>query len=143
MYDGTRTISPFSDERIVPLLLDVTNTAQIRDAVAQVQSLDLLINNAGIALYDDLSDPASLEKHLAVNLFGTYTVTRAFLPTLIRSRGAVINNLSVNALAPLPLIPAYSVSTAAALNHTQSLEPCWHRKGYAFTRFSPARWTRT
>ncbi|WP_242660914.1 SDR family NAD(P)-dependent oxidoreductase [Mycobacterium alsense] len=121
VYAGTRAACTPSDERVVPVQLDVTSAAQIRDAAAQVESLDLLINNAGIALYDDLSDPALLERHLAVNLFGTYAVTRAFLPALIRSRGAVINNLSVNALAPLPLIPAYSVSKAAAFNLTQSL----------------------
>jgi NAD(P)-dependent dehydrogenase (short-subunit alcohol dehydrogenase family) len=121
VYAGTRDVFSPSDERIVPVVLDVTNAAQIREAVAKVESLHLLINNAGIALYDDLSDPAVLERHLAVNLFGTYAVTQAFLPALIRSRGAVINNLSVNALAPLPLIPAYSVSKAAAFNLTQSL----------------------
>jgi NAD(P)-dependent dehydrogenase (short-subunit alcohol dehydrogenase family) len=48
-------------------------------------------------------------------------VTQAFLPALTRSRGAVVNNLSVNAFAPLPLVPAYSVSKAAAFNLTQSL----------------------
>ncbi|MGB9303340.1 MAG: SDR family NAD(P)-dependent oxidoreductase, partial [Mycobacterium sp.] len=39
----------------------------------------------------------------------------------IGSRGAIVNNLSANALAPLPLIPAYSISKAAAFNMTQSL----------------------
>ncbi|OBA77102.1 short-chain dehydrogenase [Mycobacterium sp. 1554424.7] len=121
VYAGTRDASAFPDERVVPLALDVTDGAQIRAAAATAEWLDVLINNAGIALYDDLTDPAMLERHLAVNLFGTHAVTRAFLPALIRSGGAVINNLSVNALAPLPLIPAYSVSKAAALNLTQSL----------------------
>ena len=51
-----------------------------------------------------------LERHLAVNLFGAYGVTQAFLPTLTRSRGAIVNVLSVAALAPLPIIPAYSIS---------------------------------
>lgn len=62
-----------------------------------------------------------LEQHLAVNFFGTYAVTQAFLPMLTRSGGAIVNNLSVNALAPLPLIPSYSISKAAAFNFTQSL----------------------
>jgi NAD(P)-dependent dehydrogenase (short-subunit alcohol dehydrogenase family) len=48
-------------------------------------------------------------------------VIQAFLPLLIRSEGAIVNNLSANALAPLPLIPAYSISKAAAFNMTQSL----------------------
>jgi short-subunit dehydrogenase len=99
----------------------VTCPAQIEDAAKAVGSLDILINNAGIALYDDLSDRAILERHLAVNFFGTYGMTRAFLPHLTRSRGAIVNILSTNALAPLPLIPAYSISKAAAFNLTQSL----------------------
>jgi NAD(P)-dependent dehydrogenase (short-subunit alcohol dehydrogenase family) len=75
----------------------------------------------GIAIYDDLGDPDVIEQHLAVNLFGALRVTRAFLPLLKRSKGALVNNLSLAALAPLPIIPAYSISKAAALSMTQSL----------------------
>src|SRR6516165_11395980 len=84
VYAGTRDPLWRSDERVVPVVLDVTNAAQTQEAVVKAQSLDVLINNAGIALYDDLSDRAMLERHLAVNLFGTYAVTQAFLPKLIR-----------------------------------------------------------
>ena len=62
-----------------------------------------------------------LEQHLAVNLFGAYRMIQAFLPSLTHSGGAIVNSLSVNALAPLPVIPAYSVSKAAAFSLTQSL----------------------
>jgi NAD(P)-dependent dehydrogenase (short-subunit alcohol dehydrogenase family) len=88
-----------------------------------------LINNAGLALYDDLSDPATLHRHLAVNLLGTYHVIQAFLPLLAQSGGSIVNNLSVNALAPLPLIPAYSISKAAAFSLTQSLRVILARQG--------------
>jgi NAD(P)-dependent dehydrogenase (short-subunit alcohol dehydrogenase family) len=121
VHVGTRAPFSHKDDRVTPLTLDVTNAAQIQRAVGEVEALDVLINNAGLALYDDLSDRSTLERHLAVNLFGTYGVTEAFLPLLIRSGGVVVNNLSVNALAPLPLIPAYSISKAAAFNLTQSL----------------------
>jgi NAD(P)-dependent dehydrogenase (short-subunit alcohol dehydrogenase family) len=121
VYAGTR--HPFShvDGRVTPLTLDVTSAEQIQAAVERVESLDILINNAGLALFDDLSDRAALERHLAVNLFGTYGVTQAFLPLLTRSRGAIVNVLSVAAWAALPIVPAYSISKAAAFSLSQSL----------------------
>jgi len=121
VYATTRQPLAHADGRVTPLTLDVTNPAQIQAAVESVESLDILINNAGIALFDDLSDRAVLEQHLAVNLFGTYGVTQAFLPLLTRSRGAIVNNVSMMAFAPLPLTPAYAISKAAAFNLTQSL----------------------
>src|SRR5258707_3007659 len=121
VYAATRKPLVHSDGRVTPLTLDVTNATQTEGAVESVSSLDILINNAGLALYDDLSDRAALERHLAVNLFGTYGVTQAFLPLLISSRGAIVNVLSVTAFAALPLIPAYSISKAAAFSLSQSL----------------------
>ena len=129
VYVGTRASFSHPDDRVIPITLDVTNAAQIQAAAEQVEVLDVLINNAGLAVYDDLSDRSALERHLNVNLFGTYGVTEAFLPVLIRCGGAVVNNLSVNALAPLPVIPAYSVSKAAAFNLTQSLRALLAARG--------------
>src|SRR5499427_6223303 len=100
VYAGTRQPLAHFAERVTPLILDVTNAAQIQGAVETVESLDILINNAGVALYDDLSDRAALERSLAVNLYGTYGVTQAFLPLLTRSKGAIVNVLSVTAFAP-------------------------------------------
>ena len=77
VYAGTRRPLTHPDDRVTPLSLDVTSPAQIQAAATQVESLDMLINNAGIARPDDLTDPAALERHLAVNLFGTGAV-RAF-----------------------------------------------------------------
>ena len=121
VYAGTRQPLAHPDGRVTPLTLDVTSAAQIQAAASAVGSLDVLINNAGVALYDDLSDRAALDQQLAVNLFGTYGVTQAFLPMLTASGGAIVNNLSLNAFTPMPIIPAYSVSKAAAFNLTQSL----------------------
>jgi NAD(P)-dependent dehydrogenase (short-subunit alcohol dehydrogenase family) len=121
VYAGTRTQLQHADPRVTPLTLDVTNASQIQQAAEEVETLDVLINNAGVAIYDDLSDPDVVEKHFAVNLFGMLKVTRAFLPLLRRSNGAIVNNLSMVALAPLPVVAAYSISKAAALSMTQSL----------------------
>src|ERR1700738_3780037 len=70
VYAGTRQPLAHLDGRVTPLNLDVTNAAQTQAAVESVASLDILINNAGLALYDDLSDRAALEQHLDVTLFG-------------------------------------------------------------------------
>ena len=121
VYAGTRQAMAHPDPRVTPLNLDVTDAEQIQAAVESVESLDILINNAGIALYDDLSERAALEQSLAVNLFGTWGVTQAFLPLLTGSRGALVNNVSTMAVAPFPLTPAYAISKAAAFNLTQSL----------------------
>ena len=129
VYAGTRQPLAHPDGRVTPLILDVTNAAQILQAVENVESLDVLVNNAGLALYDDLSDRAALEQSLAVNLFGTYGVTQAFLPLLTRSGGAIVNNVSLMAIAPLPITPAYAISKAAAFNLTQSLRALLSGRG--------------
>jgi NAD(P)-dependent dehydrogenase (short-subunit alcohol dehydrogenase family) len=121
VYAGTRQPLDFSDERVTPLTIDVTNPAQIHAAVENVDSLDILINNAGLAILDDLTDPAIIDQHLKVNLYGPMSVTRAFLPLLARSRGAVVNVLSVVSFAAAPVIAGYSISKAAAFSMTQSL----------------------
>src|SRR5260370_42492781 len=48
-------------------------------------------------------------------------MTQAFLPLLTRSRGAIVNVLSLAALAALPIVPPYSIAKAAAFSMTQSL----------------------
>ncbi|MFI0454482.1 SDR family NAD(P)-dependent oxidoreductase [Actinomadura sp. 6N118] len=120
VYAGTRGSFTHPDKRVTPLLLDITDEAQTQQAAQAVPALDILINNAGVALPDDLTDPAVLERHLTVNLFGYHRVTQAFLPLLTRSRGAIVNNLSTASLVPLTVVPAYSVSKAAAFSLTQS-----------------------
>ncbi|MGA9857689.1 MAG: SDR family NAD(P)-dependent oxidoreductase [Solirubrobacteraceae bacterium] len=121
VYAGSRQPLAHQDPRVTSVTLDVTNQGQIEAAVEAVDSLDLLINNAGVALYDDLTDRGAVEQSLAVNLFGPWAVTQAFLPLLTSSRGAIVNNTSLMALAPMPLTPAYAISKAAAFNMTQSL----------------------
>src|SRR6202162_342332 len=121
VYAGARNAIRHPDKRVTPVTLDVTSASHIQRAATEIDTLDILINNAGVAIYDDLSNFEVIEQHLAVNFFGPLNVTRAFLPLLTRSKGAIVNNLSLAALAALPIIPAYSISKAAAFNMTQSL----------------------
>jgi NAD(P)-dependent dehydrogenase (short-subunit alcohol dehydrogenase family) len=120
VYAGTRQPLHHPDPRVMEVVLDITDREQVAAAARQIEALDLLINNAGIALYDDLGDPATLQQQLAVNLFGTHQVTQAFLPQLIAAKGALVNNTSLMALAPFPVTPGYAISKAALFNMTQS-----------------------
>jgi len=121
VYAGTRSALHHPDKRVTSLTLDVTSTSQIQQAANEIDTLDVLINNAGVAIYDDLSNLDVIQTHLDVNFLGLLKVTQAFLPLLKRSKGAILNNLSLAGLAALPVIPSYSISKAAAFSMTQSL----------------------
>lgn len=130
VYAGTRNGElEHTDERVVALKLDLTNLSQIQQAASEVDTLDVLINNAGIALFEDLSSADVIEQHLDVNFLGMFRMVSAFLPLLKHSHGAIVNNLSLAALAPIPILPAYSVSKAAAFNMTQSLRMLLGKQG--------------
>ena len=137
VYAASRRPMVVPDQRVTPLILDVTDPAQIEDAVDGVESLDILINNAGVSVPDDLSDRSAFEHHLAVNLYGTLDVTRAFLPSLTRSRGAVVNVVSLGAVAAVPVLPAYSVSKAASLSLTQSMRALLAGRGVSVYAVMP------
>ncbi|GAA1983932.1 SDR family NAD(P)-dependent oxidoreductase [Catenulispora subtropica] len=120
VYAAARRPLAHSDERVTPILLDVTDEAQVEAAAKTVEDLDVLINNAGVSTPEEIGDRASLDRHLAVNLYGPWALTRAFRPHVTRAHGTVVNVLSLAAIASLPMAPAYSMSKAAALSLTQA-----------------------
>ena len=128
VFAGTRSTLPNTDPRVTALTLDVTNASQIQKAVDEVADLDVLINNAGIGVFEDLTDLGAIQKQLDVNLLGPLKVTKAFLPRLIRSKGAIVNILSITSIAPMPVLPGYSISKAGALSLTQSLRALLKRQ---------------
>lgn len=137
VYAATRQSMAHPDRRVTSLTMDVTNVAQIREAVEKIDALDILINNAGVSPFDDLSDRRVLEQQLAVNLFGSYDVTQALLPLLARSRGAIVNILSLASIAAVPFSPAYSISKAASFSLSQSLRTLLAGRGVSVHRVLP------
>ena len=120
VHAAMRDPRPHPDPRVRVVRLDLRDRDQVRDLPTGVERLDLLVNNAGIMVADDLDDPEVLERHLAVNLFGPLAVTAALLPRLEASGGSLVNVLSLASLSAVPTIPAYSISKAAALALTQA-----------------------
>jgi len=114
---------------IEALTLDVTDPASIARAAERVRTgypeLNVLVNNAGIMLRENLLDPASLpvaEDHVEVNLLGTIRMAYAFLPLLMgRPDAAVLNVTSALAFVPLPITPTYNATKAALHSFSESL----------------------
>jgi len=129
VYAGMRNPINHPDSRVVTLELDVTDPTQIAAAAGSIDVLDVLINNAGLGTYEGLADRTTLENHLAVNLYGPYDLTQAVLPLLTASRGDVVNILSLAGLASLPVMPAYSISKAAAVSLTQAQRALFAMQG--------------
>jgi uncharacterized oxidoreductase len=114
---------------IEAVLLDVADPdsiARTRETVAaRYPNLNVLINNAGIMLRENLLDPADLPvayDHVVVNLLGTIRMTYAFLPLLIGKADSVIVNVtSAMAFVPFPATPTYSATKAALHSFSESL----------------------
>lgn len=110
-------------DRLTPVQLDITRSEDIAGLTEQIGALDLLINNAGVLASGSLleADRADIEQDMRTNFFGPLAVTRALLPVLKESGGAVVNMLTLVALGSMPGIGGYSASKAAAFSMTQAL----------------------
>lgn len=118
--------------QVTPVLLDVTNAAQIAAAQEQVtdlvgaQGLVGLVNNAGIAVGGPLEflPLAELQRQMAVNVYGALAVTQAFLPLLRRATGRIVNMSSISGVAASPFLGPYAASKYAleALSDALRLE---------------------
>lgn len=111
------------------VVLDVDDPDSIRDAIADVvrrhPDLNVVINNAGIMLPEDLTDPRDLdvaERTVTTNLLGPIRVLAQVVPLLTTQASATIINVSSGlAFVPLPMTPTYSATKAAIHSYTQSL----------------------
>src|SRR5579862_197345 len=108
--------------------LDVTNPESIAAAVAQVEKLDLLVNNAGIGHVGsiEMTEPEDFDRLINVNVRAVYLVTRAFLPLLLSSDdelhvGAIVNIGSVAGQIGIKQRFAYCTTKGAVLAMTRQL----------------------
>ncbi len=114
--DGEDLASAAPQGRITPVLLDVTDAAQLAalDGVLG-ERLDAVINNAGIGVSSPLEGVRldELRRQFEVNVVGPVAVTQAVLPRLRASRGRVIFISSVSGRVSSPLMGPYSASKYA------------------------------
>ncbi|WP_079509119.1 3-ketoacyl-ACP reductase [Mesobacillus jeotgali] len=107
---------------------DIADRESVEHAVEHIKeelgTIDILINNAGIAKFGGFLDldPQEWEQIIQVNLMGTYYVTRAVLPGMIeRQTGDIINIASTAGQKGAPVTSAYSASKFGVLGLTESL----------------------
>src|SRR3954447_8108183 len=115
-----RTIDA-ADPRVVPLELDVTDSASVARAAELAPDVSVLINNAGIARGESVLNPdtATLRLELETNLFGPLALVSAFADRLAERSGAVVNVASV--VSWIGLGGSYGVSKAALWSATDSM----------------------
>ena len=117
-----RTVAARNTRRIVPVHLDVTSAAHVARVAGQADDVNILFNNAGVLNFGSVLDapPTSFNQNFDVNFYGVLHMTRAFAPTLTTHHGAVVNILTLVALASMPGLGVYNASKAAAWSLTQS-----------------------
>lgn len=125
VYAATRGAPIAGTDRIAPLTLDVTDPAAVARAAEIAADVDLLVNNAGVAVGGGPLGAPTLDgarREMETNYFGVLAMSRAFAPALARRPGSAIVNLaSILSHAPLPQVGTYAASKAAVLSLTQAL----------------------
>ncbi|RCW41500.1 3-ketoacyl-ACP reductase [Paenibacillus prosopidis] len=124
---------------------DISVKAEVDRAVASLKeslgSIDILINNAGIASFGTLLDmePEQWERIIQTNLMGTYYVTRAALPTMVeQSSGSIINIASTAGERGFATGSAYCASKFAVLGLTEALMQEVRKSNIRVTALTPS-----
>lgn len=115
-------------------------TALIGRAIERFGRLDVLVNNAGIAMWsrlDALEDPEVLERLMRVNYLGSAWTTLAALPHLRRDRGLIVAVASVAGFTGLPERTGYAASKHAMMGFFESLRIELYGSGVDVTIVAP------
>lgn len=121
---------------------DVANTASVREALAGIAELDVIVNNAGIAHVGNVlgTTPEDLDRLYSVNVKGVYHILHFGLPKLLaRGGGAVLNLASIASKVGLQDRFAYGMTKGAVLTMTLSVARDFVDKNIRCNCVCPAR----
>ena len=132
-------------EKLLPLTLDVTDTAAIAKVLAELpenwRTIDVLVNNAGLALGTEAAQQARLddwETMIATNVKGLVAMTHALLPAMVaRGSGTIINIGSLAGTTPYPGANVYGASKAFVAQFTKNLRADLVGTGVRSTNLAP------
>lgn len=132
VYAGARDPATVvsADPRVRPVRLDVTDPEQVAAAASELDDVQLVVNNAGVAhpATPTTASPEGARAELDVNYFGLIAMTQAFAPALAAG-GAFVNVLSVASWAGSPLLSTYAASKAAAWSFSNAARVELKRQG--------------
>ena len=121
--------------RVRTIKLDVRSAADARAAAALANDVNLLIHNAAILSLGAVADIPldDVRGNMETNFFGTLNVINAFVPVIERrpEGGAIVNILTMLALASMPAVWAYNASKAAGWSLTQTYRADLAKRGIA------------
>jgi NADP-dependent 3-hydroxy acid dehydrogenase YdfG len=113
VYAAARRVEKMNDLKDmggIPIKMDITNDAEVQAAVDQIldeqQTIDVLINNAGYAIYGAVEDTTieDAKRQFDVNIFGLASITQKVLPTMRKNKkGKIINVSSMGGKMYTPL----------------------------------------
>ena len=131
-------------DRVHPLAFDIRDEDALRAAYASLpeafQGIDLLVNNAGLALGTvpaQQADLAQWKQMIDTNVTALVTITHLLLPTLIARRGAIINISSIAGSYPYMGGNVYGGTKAFVSQFTQNLRTDLHGTGVRVTSIEP------
>lgn len=127
LKSADETVQLVGADRALAVEADVSNSDAVRSAINQATErfgrIDILVNNAAIAVGDDIltMDETMWDLNLDVVLKSVFLCSKAVLPTLIEQQsGAIVNIASVNGLTGLSE-EGYSAAKAGVINLTQNM----------------------
>lgn len=126
------------------LRASVTSEVEVEQAVANLRTafglINVLVNNAAVMPAGRLHEttPADFDRCIAVNLRGTYLVSRAVIPQMIELRqGSIIHMSSVTGVIGLPGLAVYSATKGALIALARAMSTDYARLGIRVNTVSP------
>jgi 3-oxoacyl-[acyl-carrier protein] reductase len=123
--------------------LQLTDHEAISALAGSLDSLDVLINNAGANLPGGRNEwePDVFEQSVAINLFGAFRLSLACKDLLVRSRldggAGIVNLASMSSFFAVPIVPGYGAAKAGIVQMTKNLATAWASDGIRVNAVAP------
>lgn len=117
--------------------LDITDNAAVKNLLARIPQLDIVVNAAGIIRRDREFELDIFEQVIDINLVSVMRVCSEARPHLARTRGCIVNIASMLSYFGGARVPAYSASKGGVAQLTRSLALAWAAEGIRVNAVAP------